>query len=205
MKQDTVAVSPEDIADAERRIRPYIRVTPVFDVPGDGFGIDRPVNLKLELFQHAGSFKARGAFNNLLARQVPAAGVAAASGGNHGAAVAYCAERLGLAANIFVPEIASPAKLARIRACGATMHVGGENYAAALQKCEAFQDKTGAIGIHAYDQKKRTTSTTNRRRERPPPLSEEEDNKHHKQKKRTITTTKRKGQRPPPEEDNHHR
>ena len=150
MKQDAVAVTPDDIAEAEQRIRPYIRRTPVFDISDSRFGVEQPVNLKLELFQHAGSFKARGAFNNLLARSVPATGVAAASGGNHGAAVAHCARQLGLAANIFVPEIASPAKLARIRASGATMHVGGENYAAALAKCEAFQDETGAIGIHAY-------------------------------------------------------
>lgn len=150
MKQDSLAITSDDIARAERRIRSHIRRTPVFDVAGAEFGLDRPVNLKLELFQHAGSFKPRGAFNNLLSRNVLPAGVAAASGGNHGAAVAYCAKKLGLSANIFVPEIASPAKLARIRAFGATMHVGGENYAAALRHCEAFQAVSGAIGIHAY-------------------------------------------------------
>lgn len=150
MKQDVPAVKRNDISEAEARIRPYIRRTPVFDVAGAEFGLDRPVSLKLELFQHAGSFKPRGAFNNLLARQVPAAGVAAASGGNHGAAVAHCANRLGLSANIFVPEIASPAKLAKIRASGAKLHVSGGNYAAALKYCEAFQEESGAIGIHAY-------------------------------------------------------
>ncbi len=150
MKQDAPAVTRDDIAEAENRIRPFIRRTPVFDVAGTEFGLDQPVNFKLELFQHAGSFKARGAFNNLLTRGVPAAGVAAASGGNHGAAVAYCAKRLGHSANIFVPEISSPAKLARIRASGATMHVNGQNYAAALKNCETFQDESGAIGIHAY-------------------------------------------------------
>ena len=150
MKQDASAVTRDDIAEAESRVQPYIRRTPVFEIAGTDFGIDQPVNLKLELFQHAGSFKVRGAFNNLLARRVPTAGVAAASGGNHGAAVAYCAKRLGFKANIFVPEISSPAKLARIRASGATMHVNGQNYAAALLNCQSFQEEYGAIGIHAY-------------------------------------------------------
>ncbi len=150
MKQDAVQVTPDDISEAAARIRPFIRQTPVLDVDGAEFGHDTPVTLKLELLQHAGSFKPRGAFNNLLARDVPAAGVAAASGGNHGAAVAFAAQRLGHAANIFVPEISSPAKLARIRAAGATAQVGGARYADALAGCEAFQDENGAIGVHAY-------------------------------------------------------
>ncbi len=114
------------------------------------FGHDTPVSLKLELVQHAGSFKPRGAFNNLLARDVPPTGVAAASGGNHGAAVAYAASQLGHAANIFVPEISSPAKIAKIRRAGATLHVDGARYADALENCERFQAESGAIGIHAY-------------------------------------------------------
>ena len=150
MKQDVLEVTPDDIAEAEARIRPFIRRTPVMHVEGAEFGHDAPVVLKLELLQHAGSFKPRGAFNNLLARQVPDAGVAAASGGNHGAAVAFAAHRLGHAANIFVPEISSPAKLARIRSTGATMHVEGALYADALASCEAFQEASGAIGVHAY-------------------------------------------------------
>ncbi len=143
-------VSPADISEAYKRIRPHIRRTPVMEIGGDEFGHDTPVSLKLELFQHTGSFKPRGAFNNLLVRDVPAAGVAAASGGNHGAAVAYAASRLGHTANIFVPEIASPAKIAKIRRAGATLHVGGDRYADALARCEDFQAASGAIGIHAY-------------------------------------------------------
>jgi threonine dehydratase len=143
-------VTPDDISEAHERIRPHIRQTPVMLVDGSEFGHDAPVSLKFELFQHAGSFKPRGAFNNLLARTVPAAGVAAASGGNHGAAVAFAAGRLGYAANIFVPEISSPAKIAKIRRTGATLHVEGERYADALGNCETFQEESGAIGIHAY-------------------------------------------------------
>ena len=110
------------------------------------------LTLKLEFMQHSGSFKARGAFANLLTRTVPAAGVAAASGGNHGAAVAYAASRLGHAARIFVPEIASPAKIARIRSYGADLAVGGTVYAVALAACEAHIARTGALSVHAFDQ-----------------------------------------------------
>lgn len=143
-------VTPADISEARERIRPHIRQTPVMSIGGAEFGHDAPIDLKLELFQHAGSFKPRGAFNNLLAREVPPAGVAAASGGNHGAAVAYAASRLGHTANIFVPEISSPAKIARIRRAGAALHIDGERYADALANCERFQDESGAIGVHAY-------------------------------------------------------
>lgn len=111
-----------------------------------------PVLLKLELLQHSGSFKARGAFANLLMRQVPAAGVVAASGGNHGAAVAFAARRLGVPATIFVPSITSPEKVARIRASGAALVVAGDRYADALAASEARAARTGALAIHAYDQ-----------------------------------------------------
>lgn len=111
-----------------------------------------PLLLKLEQLQHSGSFKARGAFANLLMRAVPAAGVVAASGGNHGAAVAYAARRLGVTATIFVPTITSPAKAERIRGYGATLVVTGERYADALQASEAFVAETGALPVHAYDQ-----------------------------------------------------
>ena len=121
------------------------------DLAGSELDHDTAMSLKLELFQHAGSFKPRGAFNNLLSQEVPAAGVAAASGGNHGAAVAYAARQLGHPADIFVPEISSPAKIAKIRAAGARLHVGGARYADALAACEAHQQQSGAIGIHAYD------------------------------------------------------
>jgi threonine dehydratase len=108
--------------------------------------------LKLELLQHSGSFKARGAFANLLLRQVPPAGVVAASGGNHGAAVAYAAMKLGLPARIFVPRISSPAKIERIRDYGADLVVEGERYADALAASEIWRAETGALGVHAFDQ-----------------------------------------------------
>lgn len=126
-------------------IRPHVRRTPVL-------AWDDATTLKLELFQHAGSFKTRGAFTNLLTRDIPTAGVAAASGGNHGAAVAYAASRLGIPARIFVPSIASPAKIARIRACGAELVVGGALYADALAACEAYIADSGALSVHAFDQ-----------------------------------------------------
>lgn len=123
------------------------------EVRGQDFGIDAvPVTLKLELFQHSGSFKARGAFTNLLTREVPRVGVVAASGGNHGAAVAYAARKLGIAAKIFVPTITSPAKLARLREYGAELCVTGERYAEALSASERWASETGALPIHAYDQ-----------------------------------------------------
>ena len=111
-----------------------------------------PLVLKLEFLQHTGSFKPRGAFANLLTRRAPEAGIVAASGGNHGAAVAYAAMRLGIPATIFVPTVASPAKLERIRGYGAELVVGGERYADALEASEAFAARTGALPVHAYDQ-----------------------------------------------------
>jgi threonine dehydratase len=141
------------IAPTYNRIRGYIRRTPVIEVAAEDFGLGgAPLTLKLELLQHAGSFKARGAFANLLARKVPKAGVAAASGGNHGAAVAYAAGKLGIKATIFVPSIASPAKIQRIRDFGADLVVGGDRYVDALAACEAFMRDKGAMGVHAYDQ-----------------------------------------------------
>src|SRR5207245_10467799 len=111
-----------------------------------------PLTLKLELFQHAGSFKTRGAFANLLTRPIPAAGVVAASGGNHGAAVAYAAMRLGVPAHIFVPTVSSPAKIRRIRAYGADLVVGGDLYADALAASQAWTRESGALPVHAFDQ-----------------------------------------------------
>jgi threonine dehydratase len=114
-------------------------------------GVER-VMLKLELFQRAASFKTRGAFANLLQRNVPAAGVVAASGGNHGAAVAFAAMQLGIRAKVFVPAIASPAKIDRIRSYGADLTVGGERYAEALAASEAYAAESGALPVHAFDQ-----------------------------------------------------
>lgn len=147
------SITRERIAAMEPRIRPYVRHTPVLRVEMADF--DRPplaVDLKLECLQHSGSFKARGAFTNLLERPVPAAGVVAASGGNHGAAVAYAAMRLGHKATIFVPEVSPPAKLQRIRGYGAELIVGGARYAEALAASEAFAENTGALQIHAFNQ-----------------------------------------------------
>jgi threonine dehydratase len=107
---------------------------------------------KLELLQHSGSFKARGAFANLLTREVPRAGVVAASGGNHGAAVAYAAQKLGMKARIYVPKVSSPAKIDRIRSYGAELVVEGERYADALAASERWAAESGALQVHAYDQ-----------------------------------------------------
>ncbi|WP_341894683.1 threonine/serine dehydratase [Ferrovibrio terrae] len=135
------------------RIAPYIRRTPVMAVNGADFGLPLPeLQLKLELLQHSGSFKPRGAFTSLLAREIPKAGVVAASGGNHGAAVAYAAMVLQVPAKIFVPSIAAPMKIARIRGYGADLVVGGDRYADALAAGEAWLAQSGAMAIHAYDQ-----------------------------------------------------
>ncbi len=151
---DACHITPASVAETGRRIAGHIRRTPVLAVRGRDFGLeDFPLTLKLELTQHSGSFKVRGAFANLLGRRVPAAGVAAASGGNHGAAVAYAARELGHRARIFVPEIASPAKIARIRGCGADLVVGGKLYAEALAACEAYIARSGALAVHAFDQR----------------------------------------------------
>ena len=134
-------------------IRPHVRVTPVVEANGADFGLAAvPLVFKLEQLQHAGSFKTRGAFANLLLRTIPAAGVVAASGGNHGAAVAYAAMRLGVRARIFVPSISSPAKIQRIRDYGADLVVGGERYADAYAASQEWAQASGAAVVHAYDQ-----------------------------------------------------
>ncbi|MGV7216364.1 threonine/serine dehydratase [Bradyrhizobium sp. UFLA05-112] len=146
-------ITRERIAATEAVIRPHVRRTPLLKANLADFGQpDQPVTFKLEMLQHSGSFKARGAFANLLLRQVPKAGVVAASGGNHGAAVAYAAQRLGVPAKIFVPEITSPAKVERIRGYGAQLVIAGSRYADALAASEAHVERTGAMAVHAYDQ-----------------------------------------------------
>ncbi|MBI4906209.1 MAG: threonine/serine dehydratase [Acidobacteria bacterium] len=146
-------VENEAIVAAERLIRRYVRRTPVMVVNAADFGLPAaPLALKLELFQCAGSFKARGAFYNLLSRAVPAEGVAAASGGNHGAAVAYAAAKLGMRATIFVPTVSSPAKVERIRSYGAELRIVGDRYVESLAACEQYCAESGALSIHAYDQ-----------------------------------------------------
>jgi threonine dehydratase len=148
-------ISPAQIRSAYQTIAPYIRRTPIVEVDAADFGAVHatPFTLKLELLQHAGSFKARGAFTSLLTRKIPAAGVVAASGGNHGAAVAYAAKKLNVPAKIFVPSIASPAKIQQINDYGAQLVIGGDRYADALAASEAWVASSGALPIHAYDQR----------------------------------------------------
>ncbi len=160
MAGDGVAVGPEEIERTYGMIRPYVRRTPVLAVdPGDlggelaGGAAPAGLTLKLEYLQCAGSFKARGAFTNLLRRDVPAAGVAAASGGNHGVAVAFAAHRLGVPAKIFVPSISSPAKIARIRGLGADLVITGDRYADALAAAQEHVARSGALSVHAFDQR----------------------------------------------------
>ncbi|PYQ25412.1 MAG: threonine dehydratase [Acidobacteria bacterium] len=134
-------------------IRPHLRCTPVVEIPASDFGLgDSTLVFKLELMQHSGSFKARGATANLLLRKPGRDGVTAASGGNHGTAVAYAAQRHGAKATIFVPTICSPAKIARIRQYGAELVITGERYADALVECEAFAAQHDVLNIHAFDQ-----------------------------------------------------
>nr|WP_243370873.1 threonine/serine dehydratase [Microvirga solisilvae] len=137
------------IEEAHVRIAPHIRRTPVMNLAG-AFGHPGLVSLKLEFLQHAGSFKTRGAFNTLLSNAFPDAGVAAASGGNHGAAVAYAAKQVGVKARIFVPEISSPAKVAVIRSHGAEVVIGGARYADAQEACDRYVAETGALRIHPF-------------------------------------------------------
>jgi threonine dehydratase len=145
-------ISRERIQATERVIRPHIRRTPILEVEGAEFGLDsNRIVFKLELFQHAGSFKARGAFTNMLTRAVPAVGVVAASGGNHGAAVAFAAKKLGKRATIFVPSVASTAKLDRIRSYGAELVIAGDRYAESLEASEEWTLQSGALPIHAYE------------------------------------------------------
>jgi threonine dehydratase len=146
----TSPVTPADIIDAAARIGARIRRTPIMELERGALGGDWVPVLKLELLQHAGSFKPRGAFNNLLSRSVPEAGVAAASGGNHGAAVAYAALQLGYKARIFVPQISSPAKIETIRRFGAEIVIGGERYDDAQAACDAHVAATGALRVHPF-------------------------------------------------------
>jgi threonine dehydratase len=128
-----------EVEAAWQRIRPHIRRTPAVALPAGALGVAAPLALKLESLQLSGSFKGRGAFHKLLASQVPAAGIVAASGGNHGVAAAYAARALGHKAEIFVPTIASPAKVARLRSYGAVVHQVGTVYAEARARSESVR------------------------------------------------------------------
>jgi threonine dehydratase len=146
-------VNPQTIERCNQLIRPHIRRTPLVPINMTDFSADdSSLVIKLEQLQYSGSFKVRGAFANLLSRSIPAAGVVAASGGNHGAAVAYAAMKLGVPAKIFVPTVSSPAKRQRIREYGADLVVEGDRYADALTASESWVQKSGALPIHAYDQ-----------------------------------------------------
>jgi threonine dehydratase len=149
----TQSINRERIQDTERLIRPYIRRTPLIEVAPADFGLDcGQLVLKLEFLQHTGSFKARGALTNLLLRETTEAGVVAASGGNHGVAVAYAAMKLGKRATIFLPGVASEAKRERIRSYGADLVVTGDRYADALAASEAWRANSHALPVHAFDQ-----------------------------------------------------
>ncbi len=148
-----IAVTRSDIERVYPVIAPHVRRTPVVSINGADFGLPPfPLTLKLEQLQHAGSFKTRGAFANLLTRHPPVSGVVAASGGNHGAAVVYAAMKLGLPARIFVPTVSSPAKIDRIRLYGADLTVIGERYAEALAASIEWSKSSGAMPVHAFDQ-----------------------------------------------------
>ena len=144
-------VSRDAIIAADQRIAPHIRRTPLLNLNAHAFGLDAAISFKLEFLQHAGSFKTRGAFNTLLSHQLPASGVTAASGGNHGAAVAYAARALGAKAKIFVPEISSPIKIATIKQFGGDVTVGGAVFDEAYISCQNYQRDTSALLVHPFN------------------------------------------------------
>ena len=146
-----------DIESAARRLAPhfgsFLRRTPLWQLPGAALGVDcAEVWLKLEHLQVAGSFKARGMLHRLLANVVPASGAIIASGGNAGIAAAAASRSLGLPCEVFLPEISSAAKRARLAELGARVVVTGAAYSDALQACLERQARTGALLLHAYDQ-----------------------------------------------------
>jgi threonine dehydratase len=152
MEQNT-EITRERIVATEAAIRRYVRRTPLLKTDMADFGLPPgSLTFKLEMLQHSGSFKVRGAFANLLLRETPAAGVVAASGGNHGVAIAHAAQRLGVPATIFLPDITSPAKVERIRGYGARLIFAGTRYADALAASEVHVAQTGAMPVHAFDQ-----------------------------------------------------
>jgi threonine dehydratase len=149
---EPIDVRPDDIRAARERIGPYVRRTPVLELEPGAFGLPCRVTLKLELMQHTGSFKTRGAFNKMLASDVPAVGVIAASGGNFGLAVAYAARTLGHRAEIFVPSTSPRVKAERIRSLGAEVRIVEGYYDEALEARRGRAEETGALVMHAYDQ-----------------------------------------------------
>jgi threonine dehydratase len=144
-------ISRTEIQDAGRRIATHVRRTPVMALEENAFGIDARIILKLECLQHTGSFKPRGAFNCILTSNIGDAGVIAASGGNHGAAVAYAAHKLGHRAEIFVPVITPKNKVDRMQQYGAAITITGNSYSEALAASKERALETSAVAIHAYD------------------------------------------------------
>jgi threonine dehydratase len=144
-------ITRNDIATAATRLAAFARHTPIITVDGTSLSLNYSVRLKLELLQYTGSFKARGAFNRLLTATIPNTGVITASGGNHGAAVAYASQTLGVNAEIFVPAGTPETKVRRIRSYGAQVILGGVSYADALAASRVRQTETGALEVHAYD------------------------------------------------------
>ncbi|HEX4205964.1 MAG TPA: threonine/serine dehydratase [Ktedonobacteraceae bacterium] len=145
-------ITRTDIEAAAQRIAGYIRITPVIELEKRAWDLPANLSLKLETMQHTGSFKPRGAFNRLLSHSIPPTGVIAASGGNHGLAVAYVARQLGHRAEIFVPELCPPTKIERLHRYEANVTVGGANYAEAYTASQQRAAQTGALVVHAYDQ-----------------------------------------------------
>lgn len=144
-------VTPDDIERAAAVIGPLVRHTPTIEVPGSEIGIDATLVLKLEYLQYSGSFKARGATHFVATQPIAAGGIVAASGGNHGAAVAWSAQRFGHDAHIFVPTAATPAKVAKLRQFDAIVHEVGDVYHDALAASREYLDEHHATSIHAYD------------------------------------------------------
>ena len=148
----TRAIGRADIDAANRRIRPYVRRTPVLELGPGAFDLRCRVTLKLELVQHTGSFKPRGAFNKILSSDVSDTGVIAASGGNFGSAVAFAAHMLGHRAEVFVPSNSPTVKADRIRNLGANVTIIEGWYDEALEASHGRAAETGALVMHAYDQ-----------------------------------------------------
>ena len=145
-------ITANDIESAYTRIQSYLRYTPVIEIEGDALGVTHPVSFKLEQLQHTGSFKPRGAFNALLAKDIPSAGVVAASGGNHGAAIAFAAGTLDIPAKIFLPDFTVPVKIERIRSFGAAVEVTGSEFTQTLSAAQDYAAGTGAVSVHPYDE-----------------------------------------------------
>jgi threonine dehydratase len=146
-------ITPDDVEAAAARIAGHVRETPVLRPGAGAFGVDlgEDLVLKLELLQHTGSFKPRGAFNRILSNAVPEAGVIAASGGNHAAAVAHAATELGLHAEIHVPEAAPAIKLERLARYPVDVRRTGALYDDAQAACDLRAAETGALVCHPYD------------------------------------------------------